>query len=125
MAAVTRGEVRIATGFEGAHVERGMALVVIQAGDPVNVSTTAVDTRYDFAVEKASGSDAYFDGIALHSAQPNRKLEFLRRGEVEGFVGLDPGTSLSLVDGDIDTTEPDEGPLFLRISTPNRIVKLY
>lgn len=125
MAAVTRGKIRIATGFEGAHVERGMALVEIKQGDPVNIDDNAVSTLYDFAVAKASGTDAYFDGIALHDAQPNKKIEILRRGEVEGFVGLPPGSSFSLVNGDIDTTEPVAGPLFLRSSTASRLVKLF
>lgn len=125
MAAVTRGKIRIATGFEGAHVERGMALVEIKAGDPVNVSNNAVSTLYDFAVAKASGTDAYFDGIALHDAQPNKKIEILRRGEVEGFVGMTPGNSFSLVSGNIDTSAPVDGPLFLRASTASRLVKLF
>ena len=126
MAAVARGKVRIATGFEGAHVERGMALEAIQAGDPVNVSSTEVSTLFDMAVEKVSGAADYCDGIALHDAQPNRKIEFLRRGEVEGFSGLTPGASLTIAAGDIDNTAPAEGATpFLRVSTPSRIVKLY
>lgn len=124
MAAVTRAKVRQATGFEGTHVERGMALVEIKAGDPVNVSASAVDTRYDFAVTKVTGAADYCDGIALHDAQPNRKLEFIRRGEVEGFEGLTPGTSLSIVGGAIDNTAPTGTP-FLRVDTSSRIVKLF
>lgn len=124
MPAVSRAKVRIATGFEGAHVERGMAKVAIKAGDPVNIAADEVSTLYDFAVDKVSGAATYCDGIALHDAQPNRKVEILRRGEVEGYAGMTPGTSLSIANGDIDSTAPAGMP-FLRVSTPSRITKLF
>lgn len=125
MAAVERRRVELATGSEGAHKERGLALVEIKAGDPVIVTDDPVDTRYDFAVTKAT-DEAYVDGIALDHAPANLTVEFLRRGEAEGFANLTPGTSLTVVAGAIDDTAPAAGVTpYLRAVTPTRIVKLF
>jgi len=126
MAAVSKGTIELLTGSEGARKMRGRATVDLVMGDPVVVSATpSTDTRFDFQVEKATAG--YIDGIVLdRKVAANDAVDFLVSGEVEGFIGLTPGSFLSVAAGAIDDTAPGAGaPLQIRVLSPSRIVKLW
>lgn len=126
MPAVSRGTIELLTGSEGARKMRARAMENLVMGDPVVVSpTSSTDTRFDFQVVKATAG--YVDGIVLdRRADANDAVDFVVSGEVEGYIGLTPGSFLSVAAGALDSTAPAAGvPLQIRVLTPSRIVKLY
>jgi hypothetical protein len=126
MAAVSKGTIELLTGSEGARKMRARAMENLVMGDPVVVSPTAsTDTRFDFQVVKATAG--YVDGIVLdRRADANDAVDFCVSGEIEGFVGLTPGSFLSVAAGALDNTAPvAPAPSQIRVLTPTRIVKLY
>ncbi len=127
MVAVTKGTVELLTGSEGAHKARGRANANLVMGDGVVVSATAsTDSRFDFNVDRAV-AQTYVLGLVLdRRADANDAVDFLIRGEVEGFIGLTPGTFLSFAGGSLDTTAPAAGAAMqFYVLSPTRIVKLY
>lgn len=125
MAAVQRGQVELATGAEGKHAATARAMVDLVAGDPVIITADSVDTRFDFAVTKAT-AQADIPAVAIHSAVANTQVDVLFRGELDGFVGLTPGGYLTVVAGAIDDTAPAAGVTGqLLAMTPTRIAKLF
>lgn len=126
MPAVTKGQIELLTGSEGAHKMRARATENLVMGDPVVVSPTAsTDTRFDFQVARATAG--YYDGVVLdRKVNANDPVDYCVRGEVEGFIGLAPGTFLSVAAGSLDDTAPAAGaPLQTRVLSPTRIVKLW
>lgn len=126
MAAVSKGTIELLTGSEGAHKMRARALEPLVMGDPIVVSPDeSLDTRFDFQVMKATAG--YIDGVVLdRKVNANEPVDFAVRGEIEGFIGLAPGTFLSVAAGAIDDTAPGAGaPLQLRALSPSRVVKLW
>lgn len=125
MAAVQRGQVELATGSEGKHAATARAMVDVSPGDPVDITSDAVDTRFDFAVSLAATAEAV-PAVAIHGAVANTQVDVLIRGELDGFAGLTPGAYLTVVDGALDDTPPAAGVTgqFL-VMTPTRIAKLF
>lgn len=88
--------------------DRGYAMDDFERGDPVIISATeAPSTEYDFAVERATGTD--FHGIALKDCLEGGLVEFAKVGELSGYIGLTPGAPLTVVGGNIDDTAPAAG----------------
>lgn len=127
MAAVQMGVIELLTGSEGKHAARGKALASMVMGEAVLVDATeSTDTRFDFNVKKAA-AETYVLGIVLdETVLAGEAVDFVVRGEIEGFIDLTPNTFLSVVDGVLDDTAPVAGaPLQFYVVSPTRVFKLY
>jgi hypothetical protein len=103
--ALTRSGVKLISVPATEWVDRGYALVDMDAGELCIVDETPEATgEYDMRVTIATGTDAA--GVVLKNVKAGGLCEFGKIGEVGGFVGLTPGAKYSIVDGEIDDTEP-------------------
>lgn len=106
MAAITKVKPRLVSpvGYESA--QHGYATEDLEAGDLVVIdSSGSPDTRWDVAYEEASAGVAH--GIVLKDCKAGGTVDVAYAGEMDGFSGLTPGSSLSVASGEIDDTPPE------------------
>lgn len=106
MTAVTKVNPSLATPAGEARIRRGKATVEIKRGQIVTIDDAATpgsfhETAWKLAPDTASGI-----GIANKDAAVNATVEVVIDGEVGGYSGLPKGQYLSVVDGELDDTEP-------------------
>lgn len=112
MAAVTRNTAHpvTPTGYEVN--DKGQAKVAIEAGQLV-VMTNDTPTRsgHEIVWTLAPTTTLYADGICLQDVAAGGTIDVGIHGEMDGYEGLVPGTSLfpsASTAGGIDTTAPNE-----------------
>lgn len=84
-------------------VDTGYAASDIEVGDPVVISAAPPNKMYTSTVTKATGTD--FHGICVKTVKQGGLCEYASTGEMDGFVGLTPGNSLTIVAGGLDDTQ--------------------
>lgn len=103
MAAAQRAEVNHISVPGTEWIDRGYALDDFIAGDLVIISATPhLSREFDMNIEAATGTVA--NGVVLKDCKAGGQVEFAKIAELSGFIGLTPGASLTVVDGQIDTT---------------------
>lgn len=118
MAAVTQVNVRPVQVIEA---KIGKAAAAFTRGKPVVIdSAAAVDPRYP-CTYKAATAEVSFDGIVLRDCLAGREVEVLTRGELEGFSGLTPGQTLTVLAGVIDNTAAGSGLERLKAISATRV----
>lgn len=85
-------------------IDTGYASEDIEVGDPVVIVDDAVPNKmWTAVIAKATGTE--FHGICVKTTKMRGMCEYASQGEMDGFTGLTPGNSVTVVDGVLDDTE--------------------
>lgn len=100
-------------------IDTGYASEDIEVGDPVVIVDTPVPNKmWTAVIAKATGTELH--GFCVKTTKTRGMCEYASQGEIDGFTGMTPGNSLTIVDGVLDDTEA-EGLAQIRAVNPNRI----
>ena len=101
-------------------IDKGYANVAIKRGDPIIILSTAPPSaQWEQVIGLATGTEAH--GIALKTCGAHGTVEYAAQGEMDGFLGLTRGASLTIVSGKLDSTAASAGTARIRAVTPSRI----
>lgn len=101
MAAIQRDDCALVSPPGETVIDKGRAAVAFVAGDPVVIDATAPpSTLWEQVVTRAAGRDAH--GIALKDCGAGGTVEYAVVGEIDGYVGMTRGATLSIQAGNID-----------------------
>lgn len=121
MAAVQRDDAILVSPPGEWAIDKGWCNEDIIAGDPVIILDQAPPSRlWEQVIGKATGTEAH--GFALKDCIAGGTVEYAAAGEMDGFVGLTRGNSLTIVGGALDDTEVvDVTAARIRAVTTSRI----
>lgn len=103
MAAVTRVMPSFASPVGEHFIRRGEATEAIKRGQAVAIDGLPSSRRFEAAYSLAADTSSAV-GLALKDAPQGEVVEVLLMGLMDGFSGLDAGTTLTVVDGELDDT---------------------